>query len=233
MLFGSRAGRVDPRLAEWERFAAEYEMTAAAEVGQQLTARFTLGEGELLPVYSLKRPGQPLLVAFDQRRERKGPTGSVTSFMTGLALKGALNHGAPPMRASARRGRAVEALEASRSGAVRVEFPRNPEFDACVSVYARDASVARYALTPPVRVVLRRLLTGANGAVLNASNVNQESESLTVAPSVLLGESDLLLTLEPREPLPLTALGGLLADLLSLHVALTAGPGDLSQALLD
>lgn len=232
MFFGSSVRGVDPRLQEWARFAEEFEFQEAAELTEPLGQQFSLGEGQLTPVYALRRPGQPLLVAFDQRRERSGPTGSVMHLRTFVAVRGASDQSAPPMRASARRGKALESLEAGRSGAERLPMPDDPEFDESVSVYTREPHGAKAVLTPPVRSVLRRLLLAADQAAQNANGADA-TFATSVAPSLVVGQRNLLLCLEPRSALPVNALGSLLADMLSLHVALEAASRSLADALLD
>ncbi len=247
MPFGFRKRRVDPRLEEWAAFAGQFELQEAPEVAEPLRHRFALGEGELVPVYALGRAGQPQLAAFDQRRLRTGPTGSVTSLRTFVAVLGQQSDApvvdpvaaaglaaAPSLRASARRSKAFEALEASRSGAQRVSAPDDPAFDASVSVYVRDPEAAHGVLTRPVREVLMRLLLAADAAV-DAASVTRSGVPLpsTVAPSVVVGQRNLLLCLEPRQALPLTALSELLADMLSLHAALEGAQSRIAEALLD
>ena len=232
MFFGNGARRADPRLLEWANFAKEFEFVEAAELAEPLERQFGLQDGQLTPIYALRREGQPLLVAFDQRRQRSGPTGSVQSLSTFIAVRGASSQSAPPMRASARRGKALESLEAGRSGAERLAFDGDPEFDGSVSVYTREPRGATAVLTSPVRETLRRLLMAADEAALEA-NGSAGGFATTVAPSLVVGKRNLLLCLEPRNALPVAALGALLADMLSLHVALEDAGRRLADALLD
>ncbi len=232
MLFGSGARRVDPRLVEWVRFAEEYELVQAPELARPLDEQFALGEGELNPVYALRREGQPLLVAFDQRRHRSGPTGSVLTLRTFIAVRGRSQQIAPPMRASAKRGKVLEALEAGRSGAERLDLAYDQVFDESVSVYTREVKGATAVLTPTVREVLARLLGAADKALLNA-NGTEGSLATTAAPSLVVGNRNLLLCVEPRNALPVTELGVLLAEMLSLNVALEDAGRRLTEALLE
>ncbi|NLG08454.1 MAG: hypothetical protein GX560_04280 [Deinococcales bacterium] len=234
MPFGSRKRRGDPRLEEWARFAAEFELEPADGLAETLRHRFALGDGELTPIYALERRGQPQLIAFDQRRLRTGPAGSVTNLRTFVAVRSESDHGAPSLRASARRSKAFEALEASRSGAQRVELPDDPGFDRSVSVFLRDVEAARATLTRPVREVLQRLL-GAADAAVGALNVTHSGslQQTTVAPSVVVGQRNLLLCLEPRQPLPVSGLATLLVDMLSLQAALESAHVRIEGALLE
>lgn len=231
-MFFAGARGADPRLLEWARFAEEFEFVDAGELGEPLEQQFSLGEGQLQPIYALRRPGQPLLVAFDQRRQRSGPTGSVVSLRTFVAVRGSSDQSAPPMRAAARRGKALESLEASRSGAQRLTVENDPVFEESVSVYTREPRSAQAVLTAPVREVLRRLLLAADQAALNANGTGG-TFATTVAPSLVVGQRNLLLCLEPRNALPVSALGSLLADMLSLHVALDSAGRQLSENRLE
>lgn len=231
MVTGS-GGEVSARQLEWAEFASEFEFEKAAELAAPLEQQFSLGEGRIGNVHALKRAGQPLLVAFDQYRQRRGPTGSVTNLRTFVAVRGVNRQAAPPMRASARRGKALEALEASRSGAQRLSVDADPEFEANVSVFTRERRGAAAVLTRPVREVLLRLLIAADESILTA-NGTESGFATTVAPSLVVGQRDLLLCLEPRRALPVGALGALLADMLSLHVAFEDAGRRLTDALLD
>lgn len=223
MPFRFRKQARDPRRAEWERFAAEFELEPAPELDELLRHRFDLGDDALDPLYALSRPGQPQLIAFDQRRERSGPTGSVTLLRTAVALRAEADHTALSLRATPRRNKALEAIEASRSGARRFELPDDPGFDGSVSVYVRDTEAARELLTAPVRDVLRRLLLAADEATTSVSATGAGLGHVnTVAPAVVVGTRNLFLSLEPRQAFPLRVLGELLAEMLSLYAALDA-----------
>lgn len=229
----SGEGRIGPRPKEWERFAREFEFEPASQLAEPLREQFALGDEELEPVYALRRSGQPLVIAFDQLRERSGPAGSVATLRTFVAVRGEAGQASPSMRAAPRRTRALEALEASRSGAKRLSMEHDPEFDESVSVFARDLPVARGVLTPQVRQVLRRLLLAADAATqaVSSTAVGGMGPS-AVAPSVVMGQRSLLLCLEPRQALPLADLGDMVVELLSLHVALDAAGRHLANSLL-
>lgn len=232
MFFGRGATRGDPRLVEWVQFAEDYEFVSAPELAERLVEQFSLGEGELVPIYAFQREGQPLLVAFDQRRHRTGPAGSVLSMRTFVAVRGRGDQIAPPMRASARRGKVLENLEAGRSGAERLDLEHDQVFDDQVSVYTREVKAATAVLTPVVREVLARLLGAADRALLKA-NGTESSFATTAAPSLVVGNRNLLLCIEPRNALPVNALGALLADMLSLNVALEDAGRRITDALLE
>lgn len=232
MFFRQAGGNADERLTQWRAFAREFELEGADDLAESLQQQFGLYDGELVHVHALRRQGQPMLVVFDKQRQRSGPTGSVSNLHTFVAVRGVRPQSAPPMRATARRGKALEALEAGRSGARRLSLNNVPDFDDSVSVYTREPNTARAVLTPPVRTVLRRLILAADEAML-AANGSEAGAATSVGPSLVVGQRDLLLCLEPRRPLPVTALGGLLADMLSLHVALDDAGRRLADALLD
>lgn len=232
MFFGRGAPPADLRLVEWASFSEDYELVLAPELAERLEENFALGEGELTPIYALQRPGQPLVVAFDQRRHRTGPTGSVVNLRTFVAVRGRGIQIAPPMRASAKRGKVLENLEAGRSGAERLSFDQDKEFDDQVSVYTREVAAATAALTPVVRQIMARLLAAADRALLSA-NGTEGSFATTAAPSLVIGNRNLLLCIEPRNALPVGQLGELLADMLSLNVALEDAGRRVADALLD
>ncbi len=194
------------------------------ELAEPLRDQFSLGGGELDPVYSLQRADQPQLVAFDQRLERRGPTGSVAKLRTLVAVRSQVDRVNLSLRVSSRRNKALESIQASRSGAQRLEIPEHPDFDEHVSVYAREPQEARRFLTPAVRVVLARMLTTADDATEAAQPRGGPGGLLapSVAPSVVVGTRNLLLTLEPRESLPFEPLAHLLIDMLSLYAALSS-----------
>lgn len=212
------------REAAWLGFASEFELEPTPELAEVLRDQFALGGGELDPVYALQRTDQPQLVAFDQRRERHGPTGSVAKLRTLVAVRSEVDRASLSLRLSSRRSKALESIEASRSGAQRLELPDFPDFDEHVSVYTREPEEARLLLTPAVRGVLARLLKTADDATNAAQPRGGRSGLLapSVAPSVVMGTRNLLLTLEPREPLPLEPLAELLIDMLSLYAALSS-----------
>lgn len=225
MLFGLLRRRSDPREGAWAAFAAEFELEPANELDALLRQQFALGSGRLAPIFALTRSGQPQVVACDQVNERKGPAGTARGVRTLLLLRDpdpAATQSEEPLslRASAKRTAAFEALEASRSGATRLSFENAPEFDAAVSVYARDVGAATAVLTPTVRRSLRALLGGADGLLREVDGKDAGGLApSTVAPRLIVGQNNLLLMLEPRAPLPLASLGSLLTDLLTVHAA--------------
>lgn len=216
--------RQESREAAWAGFAAEFELDPMPDLAELLRDQFALGGGELDPVYALQRTDQPQVVAFDQRRERRGPTGSVATLRTLVAVRSQVDRSSLSLRVSSRRSKALESIEASRSGAQRLELPDHPDFDEHVSVYTREPQQARRLLTPAVRMVLGRLLTTADGATEAAQPRGRRVglATPTVAPSVVVGTRNLLLTLEPRAPLPFQPLADLLIDMLSLYAALSS-----------
>lgn len=211
----------ESREAAWAGFAAEFELDPMPQLAEALRDQFALGDGEIHPVYALQRTDQPKLSAFDQRCERRGPTGSVAKLRTFIAVRSQVDRVNLSLRVSSRRSKALEAIEASRSGAQRLELTDHPDFDEHVSVYAREPREARQLLTPAVRVVLERLLLTADAAT-EAAQPRAGLLAPSVAPSVVIGTRNLLLTVEPREPLPFEPLTDLLIDMFSLYAALAS-----------
>lgn len=211
----------ESRQAAWAGFAAEFELDPMPELAESLRDQFSLGSGEIHPVYALQRTDQPQLTAFDQRRERRGPTGSVAKLRTLVAVRSQVDRVNLSLRVSSRRSKALEAIEASRSGAQRLDLSDHPTFDEHVSVYAREPHEAKRLLTPAVRAVLERLLMAADAAT-EAAQPRVGLLAPSVAPSVVVGTRNLLLTLEPREPLPFEPLADLLIDMFSLYAALAS-----------
>lgn len=236
MPFWSRP-RANPREEAWADFAAEYEMTPAPELVERMREYFALGQGAIAPVYSLHRPDQPQIVLFDQRRDRTGPTGSVVSLRTGVVIRSPRDYVPVSLRASARRHKVLEEIEARRAGAQRLGFD-DEAFDEQVSVYARDEAAARSVLTPPVRSALSRLLTAADGESSSTpdpdgggsrgagtgSGVPDQVQPTGVAPQVVIGARNLMALVEPRAPLGFDPLGQLVTDMLTLYAAFSATP---------
>lgn len=220
MPFWSRRG-ADPRDVAWSEFAAEYEMAPAPDLAERMREYFALGQGVIAPVYSLQRPDQPQIVLFDQRRDRSGPTGSVSSLRTGVVIRSPNDYVPVSLRASARRHKVLEEIEARRAGGQRLEFD-DEQFDAQVSVFARDESAARGVLTPTVRSVLVRLLAAADA--VSPDTLSGVVPSAGVAPQVVIGARNLMLVVEPRAPLEFEPLGQLVTDMLTLYAAFTAAP---------
>lgn len=215
----------DQRLEAWSAFAAEYELTPVDEMRERMREHFALGPGAIAPVYSLQRTGQPQLVLFDQRRDRSGPAGSVTSLRTGVVVRSGHDHVPVSLRASARRHKVLEEIEARRSGGARLALD-DAAFDARVSVYARDDALARSVLTPPVRSVLARLLAAADDVEPEATGdtgpIADRPAPVGVAPQVVIGARNLMLLVEPRAPLAFAPLALLMTDMLTLYAAFDA-----------
>lgn len=215
--------RVDARTEQWLGFARELELEESGELEGRLKDHLDLGPGALAPVYALRRPGQPHLVLFDQQRERSGPTGVVRRLRTCVLVRTVTDTLPVSWRASAKRNSIVESLEASRSGGVRLELADDPDFDARVSVYARDAAAVRAVLAPAVKSVLLTLLEPFDGswqtAVVDPYHLPRNTSG---SANLVVGARSLLLWAEPDEPLPFGKLLDLTTGMLSLYAALNA-----------
>jgi len=215
-MFVRRRPRTDPRADGWRALAAELELSPWDDLAGRLHDELGLGPGEVAPVYALSRPGQPRLVLFDQARERVGPTGRVSGLRSCVLVRAEAAVSLVSMRVTERQGKAMDLIEAGRTGAERVETGVDPDFDRRVAVYARDADGARALLTPPVRELLARLLCAG------APPAEGPPVRGRVAPVVVIGGRNALLTLEEPEPVAFERLAAAAADMLGLYAALTS-----------
>ncbi len=206
------------RLAGWQRFAAELELVPSDDLAGRLPDQLGLGSGELAPVYALVRPGQPRLVVFDQARERVGPAGKVSGVRTCVLVRAEPDVEFVSLRVTERQGKAMEKIEAGRTGSVRVAVDGDTDFEERLGVYARDEDGARRLLSRPVREALLRLLT-------DGAPPDDEADRPTrgrVAPVVVIGGRNVLLTLEEPGPVQFERLGAATVDALGLYAALVA-----------
>jgi hypothetical protein len=182
----------DPSRADrWSAFAARLGAAPADDVAERLRRFLDLDEAELLHVHALRRPDAPTVYLFDVVRRRRGPTGEVVRWSAWCLVRGDRTLAPVSFRATARREAVLESLEASRSGAVRVDLGAFPEVDAALAVFARDAVSVRAALTPPVNVVLARLVAVGPGGVV------------TVGERHLIGRMDVEEAGDPADLAPL------------------------------
>jgi len=206
MLFRARR-RTPTRRDQWRDFARRLELIDAAPQEARLRDWFDLGDSVLEPLYGLRRQGQPTLFLFDQERARSGPTGSVSSLVTGAILRAPGPLAVAPMRAQAKGNPVMEAIEAGRTGSRRLSLEDLPDFDAGISVFARDEAAARVWLTKAVQRVLQRMLVGRS-----------------VSPVLVVGSRNMLALCEGIEPAPFEALEALAADLFTLYAMVESGP---------
>jgi len=219
MFFGRRQ-RIDPRAEGWRALAADLELTPWDDLAGRLHDELGLGPGAVAPVYALSRPGQPRLVLFDQARERVGPTGRVASLRSCVLVRAEPEVRLLSMRVTERLGKAMELIEAGRTGSQRVETGVDPEFDRRLAVFARDEGGARSLLTKPVRDLLGRLLCAGTPAAELPPGRGR------VPSVVVVGGRNVLLLLEEPEPVAFDRLASSAVDMLALYVALMAAtPG--------
>ena len=157
-MFFRRTPPIDERLERWRSLAARLELVDAADVAERIRRWLDLDVASLGPIFALRREGLPTAYLFDAVSERRGPSGVVAVVRTTCMVRSEAPIARVAFRASPRQDKVLESLQASRSGAVRLEVQNDPAFDGEVSVYARDAEGVTLLLTPPVRAVLRRLL---------------------------------------------------------------------------
>jgi hypothetical protein len=211
-MFFRRHDREQPPLDPWGELARRLELVDASDVGERIHRWLDLGDAHLAPVYQLRRPGLPAAYLFDALHERQGPSGRVSWTRRCCLVRSEVPVSRVSFRATARQNKVLESLEASRSGAVRVAVTADPVFDAAVSVYARDATAAAAALTPPVRRVLQRLLV----------------ERAAPDARLVVGEQHLVSSFETQPGDAMVTLEQVLADTLSLATLLPTGRGGLT-----
>jgi hypothetical protein len=214
MLFRARR-RSPSRREQWRDFARRLELTDAERQEARLREWLDLGDSALSPLYGLRRPGQPTLFLFDQDRARTGPTGTVTTLASGVLLRAPASLAAAPLRAQARRNPVLESIEAGRTGSRRLALSEWPDFDAEVSVFARDEGVARAWLTGPVQRTMQRMLVGRG-----------------VSPMLVVGNRHMLALCEGAEAAPFEALEALASDLFTLY-AMVGGTDGVAEDAQD
>lgn len=185
------------RSDRWTAFAAQLGAEPAGDAAERLRRFLDLDDAEVRDVHVLRRPGAPSLFLFDVVRRRSGPLGQVVRWSSWALLRGDRPVSAVSFRAAPRREAVLESLEASRTGAVRVDLSAWPEVDARLAVLARDAAAARSLLTPVVTAALGDLLALGPGA------------AVVVAERHLLARVDVEEAGDPADLGPMV--GGLLA----------------------
>jgi len=219
MAFWARK-RPGSRADGWRSFAAALELVENLEMAEKLRHNLDLGPGAIDPIYSLTRSGQPQLVLFEQTRDRHGPAGTVTNVRSCVLLRANGDNDYVSLRASARRNKAMEAIEAGRTGSHRVDFEADTAFDDRVSVYARDPRAATTLLTDGVRAVLIRLLNPVEEVEPDSEAIAATVGPATVPPSLVIGNKNFLLVVEGQEAIDFDRFTALTADMLALYAAL-------------
>lgn len=194
------------RADRWPALAERLELVDASDHAERIRRWLDLDVAAIGPVYALRRQGLPSAYLFDTRSERRGPSGTVQALRSHCLVRSGGVICRIAFRALPRQDKVLESLQASRSGAVRLELPADPTFDAAVSVYAREAEGLAALLTSPVRRVLRRLL------------VEREAPGI----SLVVGERHLVAGFATSEERSLVTLEQVLADTISLVALLPA-----------
>ncbi len=190
------------RADRWSAFARQLEAADADAAAERIRRFLDLQDAELLHPYVLRRAGQPSLYLFDVVRRRSGPTGQVVRWSTWGLVRGERPLSPVAFRAAPRREPVLESLEASRTGASRVDLSAHPEVDAALAILARDPLAVRAAVTPAITAVLARLVAIGPGA------------AVTVGERHLIGQVDVAEDGDPADLL------GFAADLLTLSTLL-------------
>jgi len=197
-----RAPRPPNRADRWAAFAATLEAQSADAAAERLRRFLDLDDAELLHAHVLRRAGQPSLYLFDVVRRRAGPTGQVVRWSLWSLVRSDRPLSPVSFRVAPRREAVLESLEASRTGATRVDLAARPEVDAALAVLARDPGAARALLTPAVTDVLERMVAAGPGA------------------AVVVGERHLLAHIDAAEEGDPAEVLALATDLLALSALL-------------
>jgi hypothetical protein len=201
-----RPPRTPSRAARWAAFAAKIEAHDASAAAERLRRFLDLDDAQVRHVHVLRRASQPSLYLFDVVRQRVGPSGQVVRWSTWALLRSDRPLSPLSIRVAPRRDAVLEALEASRTGAERVDLSTRPEVDAALAVLARDPAAARVLLTPAVTDVLQRMAAAGPGA------------GVVVAERHLLAHVDVVEDGDPADVMPLAT------DLLALSALLPLDP---------
>lgn len=178
------------RADRWAAYAAGCGATPAEDVAERLKRFLDLDDAEVRHVHVRRTEGAASLYLFDVVRRRRGPAGEVVRWATWGLVRAAAPWGVPSFRASPRRDEVLESLDASRSGAVRVDLAAYPDLDRALAVFAREAAAVRAALVPSVTTVLARLVAVGGGATVTVGDrhligrlaVDPEGDPADVAP---------------------------------------------------
>jgi len=200
-----RAPHPPTRADRWAAFAATIEAQSADAASERLRRFLDLDDADLLHAHVLRRSGQSSLYLFDVVRRRVGPSGQVVRWATWALVRSDRPLSPVSFRVAPRREAVLESLEASRTGATRVDLGARPEVDAALAVLARDPATARSLLTPAVTDVLERMVAVGGAAVV-------------VGERHLLAQVDTEENADPAEVMPLAA------DLLTLSALLPSPP---------
>lgn len=203
------------RDAEWAALAARLGLEEAGERAGKLRRFLDLpSEVALEPLFRTRLEVVPqalaatlpsgraaVLYLFDYALRRTGPAGEVAQLCSVALLAVPHRLSSVAVKALPKQHRVLERLTASATGSATVPFD-DAGFGERVTVYARDEAGARALLGLAVRQVLVRTFAERG-----------------VAPSLLIGERQLLLsvTASAAAPTPLAALEHLVTDLLSLY----------------
>ncbi len=203
--FKRSQAKVSPRDAAWRRLAVRLELRDESAQAARLRDLLDLEpETEVGPVYGLELSSHQTSLFFDYRDARSGPTGQVSTLVSGCTLSARDPITSISLRASQKLHPVLESLGASSIGGAVVALD-DAEFDRKVSLFARDASAARHLLSSAVKKALLSVLY-----------------TKTLEPTLLVGERDLVATNRSRDddPTDLIALEALAINLLTLYGAL-------------
>jgi hypothetical protein len=157
-VFRRRPPVTPPHDDGWRALAERLDLADASDRAERIRRWLDLDVKQLQPVYALRREGLPTAYLFDTLAERRGPSGTVQRRRSHCLVRSGAVICSVAFRALPRQDKVLESLQASRSGAVRLEIGSDAAFDASVSLYTRDPEGLAGLLTAPIRRVLKRLL---------------------------------------------------------------------------
>ncbi len=204
-MFFRRNGRTDPREAAWQEQAASLGLSLC-EDGQELLEPFLdLSSTPVASgVYRATETGGLQLFTFDLLSDDRSPG---RHELAAACLLVADREFCPvPMRVERQLRSQLADIQAGASQAQVVHTGAADGFDERVTVVARDAEAAGRVMRAPVRQAVSRLL-----------------ERTGQTPVVTMNSRQLLAQVK-ADQFELAGLGNLLADMLSLYVAVSSDP---------
>ncbi|MGL4609768.1 MAG: hypothetical protein ACRCYY_08805 [Trueperaceae bacterium] len=196
------------RASQWQRFAEELELYPSE--GSLGMVRQLINEpvAAIAPIY--RREVETLkgtkveLFFFDYEQTHIRPMGYVEQLISVSMLVVPQRLSALSLKANRKAHKILEAISASATGGLVVNFA-DADFNEAVTVYARDDAEAKRFFHKGARTILQRALWERK-----------------ISPTFLLGETVLLFshTAVATKPTQLEELAGLATDLLSLYAVL-------------
>lgn len=204
-MFFRRTDRTDPREAAWQQQAASLGLSLCADGSERLDQFLDLSSTPLASsVYRATETGGLQLFTFDLLSDDRSPGRHELAAACLLVADGEF---CPvPMRVERQLRSQLAGIQAGASQAEVVLTGAADGFDERVTVVARDAGAARRVMRPQVRQAVSRLL-----------------ERTGQTPVLTLSHRQALIQVK-ADQFDLAGLGNLLADMLSIYVAVSSDP---------